>query len=455
MKKIFSLLSKRRHNQSSYQQLIDFSYPDIVLREKPTHPAPHILVICITLFLISIIVWSYTGELDIVATAPGKIVVSEKTKALQFSESGIIHSVNVRDGDRVEKGQLLVDLTDTLLNAETTRIKQLLNSARNDVYISEMLLKTINQDADLTSLIPVIFNVLEVGSQNRLITQREDIIAQARKLKAELAIRKAEVKTIEDDISRFYEILPIAQKRENDLKDLTQQGFFSSHAALDRTVERIELEKSLAMSKSRLGVAIAAVDESLQAQQVFYSNTKNSIQERYIDAQEKVAELEQESKKAEFRLKTTKLVSPVAGTVQQLSQIAPGSFANAGQVLMIIVPFTDEITVNAELDAKDIGFVSIGQIVQIKLDTFPHTRYGTLRGNVKSISRDATFTSDGRPIFSLEIALQRKLISIGQHEVPLSPGMTLSAEIITGKRKIKEYVFDPIFKTTSSALRER
>ncbi len=145
----------------------------------------------------------------------------------------------------------------------------------------------------------------------------------------------------------------------------------------------------------------------------------------------------------------------MAGTVQQVAVHTEGGVVTPAQVLMVVVPRDAEVTAEVVIDNKDIGFVRPGQAVEVKLETFPFTRYGTVPAQVKRMAADAVADEKRGAIFPATLTLARSAIDINGQRVALTPGMNLSAEIKTGRRRIADYLLSPIRQAASESLRER
>lgn len=122
---------------------------------------------------------------------------------------------------------------------------------------------------------------------------------------------------------------------------------------------------------------------------------------------------------------------------------------------MVIVPKQDQGEVEAVLENKGIGFVEPGQVAEIKVETFPFTRYGTIPAQVNFVSGDAIKYDKQGFIFQARLKLDRNAIQVDERNVPLSPGMAVSAEIKTGQRRVIGYFLSPVLETTNDSLRER
>ena len=141
--------------------------------------------------------------------------------------------------------------------------------------------------------------------------------------------------------------------------------------------------------------------------------------------------------------------------MQQLAVHTVGGVVTAGQALLVLAPADDQTEVEAVLENKDVGFVKVGQRAEVKVETFPFTRYGTVAGTVSFVSNDAVDDEKRGPIFQARVKLDRATLKVDEREVTLTPGMAVSAEISTGKRRAIDFFLDPIRKTVSEGLRER
>lgn len=130
--------------------------------------------------------------------------------------------------------------------------------------------------------------------------------------------------------------------------------------------------------------------------------------------------------------------------MQQVAVHTEGGVVTPAQVLMVVVPRDAEGTAEVVIDNKDIGFVHPGQAVEVKLETFPYTRYGTVPAQVKHMAADAVADEKRGAIFLATLTLARSAISINGQRVALTPGMNLSAEIKTGRGRIADYLLSPI-----------
>jgi len=433
------------------------------LQETPAHPAPRRVawVIC-ALFVIAL-VWSIVGQLDIVAVAHGRIVVSDSTKTVQPLEAGVIKRVLVKDGDTVKVGQVLVELDATNASADQASVLDQLAAAVSEERRTTALLGSLRTGRPpVLRPLPIEERWSESDGDAQLAqaaahvqTEFQDITAKLAKLSAEQARRNAEMATVREIIAKLEATLPIARQREADFKSLSEQGFMSGHAGQDRTRERIEQERDLATQRARLVEAEAALKETENARASYIAETQRALSERQLQATLKRQQLIQERSKARQRQRLTQLTAPVAGTVQQLSVHTEGGVVTPAQVLMIVVPRDSQITAEVVVDNKDIGFVKAGQVAAIKLETFPFTRYGTIEATVDTVTADAVNDEKRGAIFPATLTVKQADIDVDGKRINLSPGMNLTAEIKTGKRRVIEYLLGPVQRHVSDSFKER
>lgn len=464
-KAIFKAAWKHRHELAGPRRLSDeaaFLPAALSLQDTPVHPAPRRLAYAlIALFLIAL-TWSIFGQIDIVAVAPGKIIVSERTKIIQPLEVSVVKRVLVRDGDHVEAGQPLVELDPTTANADKTSIDEQLKSVQSEVQRTRALLQALN-GSSTTSRAPELGKTIPAGwtevdtaaTQAQLSDEWSDITAKLAKAASEINRRQAEIATVREMVAKLETTVPIAKQREADFHQLANQGFMSSHANQDRTRERIELERDLATQRARLAEANATLRESENTRSAYIAETKHSLRTREAAAELKRQQGTQDLAKAGQRERLTTLKAPVAGTVQQLVTHTEGGVVTEAQPLMVIVPDGAEVTAEVTLDNKDIGFVSPRQEASIKLETFPYTRYGTVNATVKTVTADAVNDEKRGAIFPVTLSLGATTIDVDGRPIKLSPGMNLTAEIKTGKRRVIEFLLSPVQRATSESMRER
>jgi hemolysin D len=451
----------------------------LALQETPVHPAPRRIAYALMALCAIALAWACLGQVDIVAVAPGRIIVSERTKTIQPLERSVVRRILVQDGDSVQAGQALVELDPTTARADTASLQEALQAAQSEAWRSARLLRALQavqqagQQLPKQELPALTLQALDPqntdkphspagwsssdGAQAQAQLQAEwaDIAAQLAKLAAEHQRRQAEAATVQAMIGKLQATLPLARRREQDIAALAAQGFMSSHANQDRARERIELERDLATEQARAQEAQAALREAQRTRAAYLAETRRSLSERQAQANLKAQQTTQELAKAQLRQRLATLTAPVAGTVQQLALHTEGGVVTEAQPLMVIVPHSARLSAEVLLENKDIGFVHPGQSVAIKLETFAFTRYGTVPATVDKVTQDAVSDDKRGAIFPATLKLLQTSIDVDGTPIALAPGMNVTAEIKTGRRRVIEFLLSPIQKAGSESLRER
>lgn len=175
----------------------------------------------------------------------------------------------------------------------------------------------------------------------------------------------------------------------------------------------------------------------------------------FSDVETRAKSLGNEVSKAETRARHQRLTAPINGVVQQLAVHTVGGVVTPAQQLLVIAPTEGQLEVEAWVENKDIGFVNAGQEVEIKIDAFPFTRYGTIPGTVTGLSADAVPLDKIGYVYAARVSLERSTVKLENKTLRLTPGMTVSVEVKTGKRRLIEFFLSPLIRGFQESARER
>lgn len=425
--------------------------------ETPAAPLGAMVIWLVAILLAIVLAWSYFGEIDIVAVGNGKISTEGSTKIVQPAISGVVNSINIREGQHVKKGETLLTLDKTAAEKEAATITQSLNTARTERDILRRL--AIGGNAD------DIINGAELPDETKAML-RQFASSQA-------ALSAARQQTTNGAISGYQQQLQFNQQTKNQLETNAQQlknrkAEIEKQLPAANAVERIRLQNELNTIDQRIASADSAVisqnQQLLQSQsaltqaqnqsQTQIAETNSAFSNQIITAEKRVVELENNLVKAKQTLAQTTITAPVDGTVLSLTIKTVGGVVNAGQQLAQIVPEKVPLYVDAALDNQDVGFVKSGQRVVVKIATYPFQRYGYLEGTVENVSPDAIQDDKKGLIYKAKIKLNDAKSS-KQNQLKLLPGMNVSAEITTGKRRIIEFFLDPLMTHVDESLKVR
>ncbi len=460
---IFSHVWKIRKDLDPPQRLpheAQFLPAALELQETPVSPAPRIIAWLLMAFALFAVLWAILGKIDVVATAQGKIVPNEGSKLVQPIETATVKAIHVVDGQAVKAGQVLVELDATMAQADSTRTANDLTTARLQAARARSLLAArasgkpprIEPPAGIGAGI----GVERIAQEQRILDgQYGEYQARISRIEAEIAKREAERRSTQEIVRKLEQTAPIARQRAEDFKGLVEKNFISKHGYLEKEQARIEQEADLETQKSRLKELAAAIDEAKGQRHSAVAETRRLALDTLNEAEQKATGYGQELVKSDTRGRLMTLTAPVDGTVQQLAVRTVGGVVTPAQALMVIVPRDDALEVEAFLENKDIGFVNAGQIAEVKIETFPFTKYGTIPASLIHVSHDAINDEKKGLIYSTRARLQRATMQVEDKTVNLSAGMAVTVEIKTGKRRVIEYFLSPLLQYGSESLRER
>ncbi len=469
-KTLFADAWSRRKELDSVPRLrheYEFLPATLALQETPVHPAPQIFMRLILLFVVLLLVWSIFGKLDVVASATGKIVPDSRSKIIQPMETASVLMIHVKDGQAVKAGDPLIELDATIAQADSDRVRSEFQSSTLDVAMYKALLdaQELNEQKKIKNKntflldeknIPANISVVAVASHQRLAEgQFNAYQTRVAQLATAILRHEAEQRSTQAVVEKYQQTLPIIQQQEKDYQGLLAKKVVSQYDYLKLKKLLIEQERDLQAETEKLAEISASRVEAKRESKQFYAETRRVWLDKLREAEQKSSSLSQELIKADSRGRFMRLTAPVDGTVQQLAVHTIGGVVTPAQPLMTIVPTNSPIEVEGFLANRDIGFVHKGQQVEVKIDTFSFTKYGTVKGEVIAVSSDAIQDEKLGLVFAVRVRLEKNSIWVDGNNVNLSPGMAVTVEIKTMKRRVIEYFLDPLMKHTSESLHER
>ena len=346
--------------------------------ETPPSPLGRAILATIIAFFCIALAWASIGTVDIVASAPGRIIPNDRTKLIQPFETGVVRSIHVRDGDTVKAGDVLIELDPTINAAEVEHVKSDLTAARLDV--ARLKAAAAGNANPLNDFVPPpdASPPLVETYRRFLLTQTSEHNAKLAEIDRELAQKEAEGETISATMAKLQAIIPPLQERTNMRKNLFDRDLGSKIAYLNELQDLIGQQNELLVQKSRRHEIDAAVSVLKETRAKTEAEYQRALFDDLAKAEQKVAGLSQDAIKAERKAGLQLLTAPVDGVVQQLAVHTVGGVVTPAQALAVVVPLDANLEIEAMVSNRDIGFVSPGQEAEIKVDTFNFTRYGLL-----------------------------------------------------------------------------
>ncbi|RFU44926.1 HlyD family type I secretion periplasmic adaptor subunit [Paraburkholderia sp. DHOC27] len=434
-----------------------FQPAQLELVETPIHPAPRWVMRILVILSVLILLICSVGQLDIVVTAKGKLVPNDLVKIIQPAITGVVRQIQVHDGQRVVAGQtlLILDATQAAADADkarSTRIDAALASARATALLEAVKLGHVPILSASDGATPEQQAQAQHFAEG-LYREYADKLAAS---EAELLKRKAELSTIREEVVKLRATLPLARGTADDYRALAHDQYVAQHDYLGKEQTALEQEHDLLAQQSHARELAASIEVQRATIQAMTSQFSREQLDALDKAKQQFEQYTAEETKAQTRQTLMTLYAPVSGTVEKLATHTLGGVVTTAQSIMEIVP-EEAVEVEANVENKDVGFVTVGQDAIVKIEAFPYTRYGYLTGKVVSVSNDAAQNRDQKLglTYTARIRLPTNHIQINNKSIDLTPGMQVTAEIKTGRRSVAGYFLDPLIRTTGESLHER
>ena len=455
--------------------------------ETPASPASRLIAGLIVLFLFIAIAWATFGHVDIIATAPGKIIPTGRSKVIQPLEIGVVRAVHVQDGQAVKAGDVLVELDPTTTEADRDRLASDLATAKLD---AARLRASLDPGADPTSDPLAKFDPPQEAPAAQIETAKQFVINQVGEYRAKLAAldrqrtqNEANRSAVAAMVEKLSVAIPLLQQQADARKYLYDKQVGSKLTWLQVEQDLEEHQQELKVQQGRLKEAEATLAGTIQQRLEAEGEYHRTLLDSLTQAEQKSRDLAQQLIQAEQRMNQQTLTAPVDGVVQQIAIHTVGGVVTPAEALMVIVPADSHLEIEAMVSNRDIGFVHEGEAAEIKVDTFNFTRYGLLHGKVLNVSEDAIIrdkpssnnngsnegdgSGSGAPsgsgdagtgqdlIYSARVSLDKTQMAVEDRMVNLAPGMAVTVEIKTGRRRVIDYLLSPLTRYKQEALRER
>jgi hemolysin D len=421
------------------------------IQQAPPSPIGRAILWTIMAVCASAVLWASLGWIDIVATAQGKIIPSGYSKVIQPYEAGVIAAIHVQNGQVVTRGEVLIELDPTLNRADHAR-------ASNEYRAAKV------EAARLRALIAgrPTFEAPPDGDPPYVRLQRQLLRDQLAEYQARAAAarhlidqRTAGLAQTRENIRRLEATVPMEAERADAYKTLLDHEAVTKMDFLQAEGQRIDKTQELAGQRKKLMQDQAALAEAEKNLRALVSEFQQAKQLELSATDTKVASLAQDVTKAGQKADLQRLTAPIDGVVQQVAVHTVGGVVTPAQALLMVVPQDHPVEVEAQVENKDVGFVKDGQPVEIKVETFPFTLYGTIPGRVLSRADDAAPIDKVGLVYPTRVSMERATMPVAGTLVPLSPGMAVTVEIKTGQRRVIEYLLSPLLKSVHESLRER
>ena len=444
--------------KSKAETAIDFLPDADEIERRPLPPTARATLYVLVTMVIVFVLWASLFQVDRVVVAHGRLVTTVPNIVVQPIETSVIQSINVRVGQVVKKGQALATLDSTFASADQAELQSHIESLDN---------QSARLQAELAGKAPQLNGKGDADSklEGQLSSERQaNYRAQTQKMTETIATLRAQIDTNQGDQQVLTARVKSLQEIENMQEKLVAQNFGARAQLLQARDKRLEVERDLTLSKNHeqeLKRQLAAAEADKPA---FELSWKQKMLEDLLATSHDRETQEEQLLKANRRHNLITLIAPADGVVLDIAKLSQGSVIREAETLFTLVPTNTELESEVQIDSIDTGYVKIGDTVRLKIDAFPFQKHGAMTGTIKTISEDAfrrdnqgnpSLLAQGTDAFYLgRVGLGSEKLKNLPPQAKLLPGMTLSAEIVVGKRSVMSYLLWPLHKTVDESIDE-
>jgi adhesin transport system membrane fusion protein len=434
----------------------DQSYPDKIAdlvegtsREETTLRSRKMIRTVLVIFVIALI-WSALTKVDEITRADAKVIPSRQLQLVQSADGGIVSEILVREGQTVEKGQVLLKLDQTRMTSNVKESKAQTFSLRTKVARLKALAEGSNfipPEATQPDEIRV------VQEEKRLFEDRRSELSAVLGIsRQQVAQRQQELVEMQARRLQAQRSLELSAKELEVTKPLLKSGAVSEVdiLRLEREVARFRGEQDQA--GAQIARVQAAILESQRKTQEAELNFKNDSRKELAETLSKLNSMSEGEVALTDRVDKSLVRSPVKGVVQRLLINTVGGVAVAAKDLIEIVPLDEALVLEARVPHKDIAFLRPGQRATVKFTAYDYSVYGGLDAVVNNISPDAITTEEGVAYYLVRVQTENTQLGLN---LPIIPGMRATVDIVSGRKSILSYLLKPVLRAKAYAFTER
>lgn len=396
------------------------------------------------------IMWMAVATVDEITKGEGKVIPSSQIQVLQSLDGGIVAEINVKEGQVVDAGQVL-------LRVDPTRFESSVRENRSQYLALTTKAARLRALAEGLPFVPppevLIEDPKTVQDEQRLYeSARSNVSAQVSIAREQLTQRQqelAEMRAKREQASQAYEL---TARELAVTKPLINSGAVSEVELLrlERDTSRFRGERD--MAAAQILRSQAAMSEASRKIEEVELNARNEVREELADTMAKLNAFTEGGVALADKVKHASVRSPVKGTVKRLFVNTVGGVVQPGRDLVEVVPLEDALILEAKVAPKDIAFLSPGQPAVVKFTAYDFSTYGGLEARLENIGADSITDERGNTFFLVKVRTLKSSLGVG---LPIIPGMVAEVDIITGQKSILSYLLKPVLKAKQNALTER
>mgnify|MGYP003387126593 CR=1 FL=1 len=406
-------------------------------------------VVAIAMF----IAWAYFAQIDEIARGDGDIVPSGENQMIQNLEGGIVEEILVKEGQAVEKGQLLIKIDNQ--KSQSSFSSNIIKANALDAKILRLSAEANGRKFKVTKLMMENIPQFVENEQSLYNTNKEQLNSKLNALREQLVQRKQELSEAKSSRNSLKKSLSFINKEVKITRPMVARGVRSKVDFLKLQREANEAKErydSVRLSIPRLNSAIKEVQSTIkETTLLFQSDAKLKLNEAVSELRGYRAN----SSALQDQVKRTLVRSPMKGIVQELFIHTVGGVIQPGADILEVVPTDSTLLVEVKIKPSDIAFIYFGQKAIVKFSAYDFAIYGGLEGEVVLISADTITDQKENVFYTVRIKTNKNYLERHGKQLKIIPGMTVSVDIITGRKSVLDYILKPILKTKQYTFTER
>jgi membrane fusion protein, hemolysin D len=407
----------------------------------------------IALFSISMMAWAWLSEIDIISSTRGVIIPNTRLQYIQSSSTNVVSSIFVREGDFVHEGDVLVEFLQD--DKKSDRIKLAETALKNQARIYCLKAEAAFFKGSSLQFQPPVTNPFLDREMSILAYRKQVFHSQASALNKKIGTLQANRRSLELEIELLDVLIPITDGEIKRSTRLLSGGIVGQEKLDVLTEKRVRQEKEQQIKQARISGINAEIDYQVENNRLMTKNRQQEIASELLKLEQEHRILVQDLRKLKSEIRLKNLISPIDGVINKIMVHSKGAVVQSGETIMSIVPEKSPLEVEAKVMNQDVGFIEEGHTVSVKLDSFNFTRYGKLNGTIRRIASGGVEDPQLGMVYPTIIELAHQTIEVDDKHFSLKPGMTVTIDIKTGRRKIADYILEPFLRYSDEALRER
>lgn len=445
------------NQQASLAVVRQFQSETDAIREQAEPIVARATLFVLTAFIVSLLAIMCLTRIDrVIASVGGKIVPVDQISVLQALDPSIIKTIDVREGEQVQIGQLLATLDSTFASADVTQYKQ---------QIASLEAQILRDKAELNGT-PLVFPDRGEGEfknyadlQGALYDQRDaQYRAQLSSFSAKIEQTGATIQKLQKDDDRFSQREEIAQKIEGMRSSLAESGSGSKLNLYVSQDARLELLRQIDNTHNSLLEAKHTLESLIADRNAFIQQWRAQLSQDLVQAKNNLDTARSAYDKAARHQDLVRLTAAEPSVVLTLAKLSIGSVLKPGDPFITLMPINTRLEAEIKIASRDVGFIRPGDRCVIKVDAFNSAEHGTAEGSVRWISEGAfTVDEDNRPVeayYKARCSVERTNFIDVPKNFRLIPGMTLTGDVNVGTRSVAMYLLGGMLKGAREAMRE-